>query len=846
MNTIWTILTRDLRRIAGTPKVWIVVVGVMILPALYAWFNIAAFWDPYGNTSNIAIAVVNEDEGANSELTGPLDVGEQLVSQLEQNDGLGWQVMDRAAADDAVRSGDVYATIIVPEDFSAGIVSIFDPPYTQPALIYQVNEKLSAIGPQITNQGASGVDTQINSTLKQVVAEAVTTELSNSGGELGDRLESAGTNAEGGFAEAAGTVADAQAEIQRIQASLNGADPAIAAAQDSLRSADTTLADAQDTLVRVQSIMTDVQRETTKFADTATEAYVEGTTSLADGTVEANNAVTSVTGELQRASAGIDSATREAQNVVGQTGAAIDQVQGLLDSGILSPAAAAPLQEALTGLQDRNATSQQLVDDLGALNSDAASTTAAVDDAAQALADATVDTRDSARGVQETLRGLPALNAAVNRVNTTAGSFAGTLSGQQIILRESVSLLDGVRTQIDSSTAVLASFGEDLAGIEGSLGTAQSDVALLTSASQDGVLREVDSLDSASISRFFASPTEVTENAVFPVNSYGSQMAALFTNLSLWVGAFMIMLIFRTEVETAGLRRVTVSGAYLGRYLLLGLLAVGQGLVVAVGDLLLGVQTVNAPVFVLSCVIIGQAYLAIVYGLVSALGNMGTVIAVVLAFIQIPGASGLYPIEMTPDFFQAIYPLLPFTHGINALRETIGGFYGHHYLLQLAILMLMGVVAFFTGMVARRGLSSVKRTVNAQLAEGGLVISDQVQVVGSGYRLVDIVHALRDRDEFRDSVDRRWKTLRDHYSTILRSIIAFGVLGVVLLGGLAGLFPEQKTVLFGLLCLWFLLLAGGIAFTEYTRLSFARARELAELSESELRASAREGNEVKA
>lgn len=838
MNTSWTILTRDLRRIAGTPRVWIVVFGVMILPALYAWFNITAFWDPYGNTSNIAIAVVNEDEGAQSDLTGQLDVGDRLVSQLEQNDQLGWQVMDRAAADDAVRSGDVYASIIVPEDFSAGIVSLFEGPYNQPTLIYQVNEKLSAIGPQITNKGATGVDTQINSTLKEVVAEAVTSELSNAGGELGGRLESAGTNAEGGFAESAGTVADAQAEIQRIQASLQGADPAIAAAQDSLRSADTTLADAQDTLARVQSIMADVQRETTRFADTATEAYVQGTTSLAEGTVEANNAVTSVTGELRRASAGVDTATREAENVVGQTGAAIEQVQQLLDSGVVSPAAAAPLQEAVSGLQERNATSQQLVDDLGALNSNAATTTAAINDAAQALADASAGTRDSARGVQETLRGLPALNAAVNRVNATAGSFAGTLAGQQTILRESVSLLDGVRNQIDSSTAVLDSFSGDLAGIEDSLNSARTDVALLTSASQDGVLSEVIALDSTSISQFFGSPTHVTENAVFPVNSYGSQMAALFTNLSLWVGAFMIMLMFRTEVETAGLRRVTVGQAYLGRLMLLGLLAVGQGLVVSLGDLLIGVQTVNPLAFVLSCVLIGQAYLAVVFGLVSALGNMGRVIAVVLAFIQIPGASGLYPIEMTPPFFQAIYPLLPFTHGINALRETIGGFYGNHYVLQMGILLLMGAVAFVGGLLARRALSSVKRTVNAQLAEGGLVISDQVQVVGSGYRLVDIVHALRDRDEFRDSVDNRWKWLRDHYSTILRSTIAVGALGVVVLGGVAALWPGQKTLVFGLVCLWFLLLAAVVAYLEYTRLSFAHASELAELSETELRAHA--------
>lgn len=835
MKTIWDIFARDVRRIAGTPKVWIVVIGMMILPALYAWFNIAAFWDPYGNTGNIKIAVVNEDDGADSELTGPLDVGEQLVTQLEQNDQLGWQFMDEAEADDAVHSGDVYASITVPDDFSADVVSLFEAPYSQPTLIYQVNEKVSAVGPQITNQGANAIDQQINATLKEVVAEAVTSELSDAGGTLGNRLESAGESAQGTFAEAQGTVADARAEIGGIQESLAGADPAIAAAQDALRSADTTLTTAQDALGQVQSIMADVQRETTQFADTATQAYVEGTTAIADGAVDANASVASVTDELQQASAGVAAATRSAENVVGQTGAAIDEIQGLLDSGVLSPAAAAPLQEAVAGLQERNATSQQIVDDLAALNSDAATTTTAIDDAAQALTDATAVTRDSARNLQENLQGLPALNAAINGFNASVGSFEGSLAGQQPILRESVSLLDGVRDQIDASNAVLESFSDDLAGIEDGLGTARSDVAMLTAASQDGVLDEVSALDSTSISQFFASPTSVTENSIFPVNSYGSQMAALFTNLSLWVGAFMILLLFRTEVETAGLKRVTVARAYLGRFLLFSLLAVGQALVVSIGNLIIGVQTVNALAFVLTNVLIGQAYLAITYGLVSALGNMGRVIAVVLAFIQIPGASGLYPVEMTPDFFRAINPFLPFTHGIDAMRETIGGFYGNHYIVQMGILLLMGAVAFVAGLMLRHSLSSVKRTVNEQLADGGLVINDQVQVVGSGYRMVDIVHALRDRDEFSASVDKRWKFLRDNYSVIMLATVGIGVLGVVLLGALAGFLPEQKTLIFGLVCLWFLLVAGVVAMLEYSRLSFARSSELAGLSGDELR-----------
>lgn len=85
----------------------------MITPAFYAWVNIAAFWDPYGNTENISVAVVNEDRGAGSELTGDLDVGTQMIAQLKKNNQLGWQFMDADAAKSAVNSGDVFASVTI-------------------------------------------------------------------------------------------------------------------------------------------------------------------------------------------------------------------------------------------------------------------------------------------------------------------------------------------------------------------------------------------------------------------------------------------------------------------------------------------------------------------------------------------------------------------------------------------------------------------------------------------------------------------------------------------------------------------------------------------------------------
>lgn len=73
----------------AVPRSFIIVIGIMIMPALYAWLNVAAFWDPYDNTSRLPIAVVNQDTGASSELTGPVNVGDAIVEQLRDNHQLG-------------------------------------------------------------------------------------------------------------------------------------------------------------------------------------------------------------------------------------------------------------------------------------------------------------------------------------------------------------------------------------------------------------------------------------------------------------------------------------------------------------------------------------------------------------------------------------------------------------------------------------------------------------------------------------------------------------------------------------------------------------------------------------
>ena len=123
MRNAFRIFRRDMKRLLRNPAAILVLIGVSILPSLYAWFNIAANIDPYANTSGIKVAVANLDTDAtHDDLT--INAGSQIIDQLKENDQLGWTFVSKDAAIEGVKSGEYYAAIIIPQDFSESLLSV--------------------------------------------------------------------------------------------------------------------------------------------------------------------------------------------------------------------------------------------------------------------------------------------------------------------------------------------------------------------------------------------------------------------------------------------------------------------------------------------------------------------------------------------------------------------------------------------------------------------------------------------------------------------------------------------------------------------------------------------------
>ena len=153
----------------------VVVMGLAVLPSLYAWFNILSNWDPYGpeSTSNIKVAVAYDDTGIN--ISGmDINISTNIVEALKTNDTIGWVFTDSTdEAIEGVWSGDYYAALIMPADFSKDMVSFLADNMTHPEIIYYTNQKKNAIAPKITDKAKTAVQQQVNATFISTLTEAI-------------------------------------------------------------------------------------------------------------------------------------------------------------------------------------------------------------------------------------------------------------------------------------------------------------------------------------------------------------------------------------------------------------------------------------------------------------------------------------------------------------------------------------------------------------------------------------------------------------------------------------------------------------------------------------------------
>ena len=229
LSNIFQIYRRDWKNILHNPVALLIVVGLLVLPSLYAWVNLVACWDPYGNTNGIKVAVVNLDKGVTLE-GNAINAGDEIVKNLQGNDAIGWQFVEEDDAEYGLTHDRYYAMLEIPEDFTKQLVNVLDGDYQKPQIIYRVNEKSNAIAPKITDTGAKTVTNEVSKAILEVVDKVVF----SMGNDMGQGLESN----ESKIKRLRDVVLTVNANFNELEAELEKAQEGLATVEELLATAD--------------------------------------------------------------------------------------------------------------------------------------------------------------------------------------------------------------------------------------------------------------------------------------------------------------------------------------------------------------------------------------------------------------------------------------------------------------------------------------------------------------------------------------------------------------------------------------------------------------------------------
>ncbi len=800
------------------------------VPALYAWFNIAGFWDPYSHSSHIRVAVANEDEGATKDQIGTVNVGAMLETQLKENDQLGWHFVSADEARAEVERGDSYAAFVIPASFSRDLTGIVDGTYVKPNIQYYVNEKNNAVAPKITGAGATTLDRQINSTFVSTVAKVLTEKASEAGVSIANNADQKRSDVSASVSEASAKLGSASQTLDGMGEKIDAAKASVASARTTLSELDSAASELSTSLDQADQLVSDSRTSLASFSSQMGGALDGLSSNAASALAGVSANAGTLDGAVQGASGRVGGVLTEGTSINDSVGDVLAELNAL---GIGNLPAAGT---ALTDLTNQNAALSTALGSLTTLNSDLSATSTSISDALTKASDASAAVSTAVTNARSGVSSqLPAISSALDDFSSASSSMRGSLDTLRSQRDQVSGLLDQLDSLLDGAKTATQTSSTNVAAIKTDLDSVATDISSLSSSNTLRDLADSLGVNAESIASFMASPTKIETKAVYPVAAYGSAMAPLFTNLALWIGAFSLVLLFKLDVDEEGIGPISSASKYMGRWMLLAFFGVIQALVVSTGVLVIGVQTVSRLGFVGTSMVISMVFVSIVYMLSTCFQHIGKGLCVIIMVMQIPGSAGLYPIEMLPSFFRFLHPLFPFTYGVNALREIVGGFYGHTYLSCLAVLGAEALVAFAIGLALRPFLVNLNAMITRDLSSSGLFLSEATRVPSNRYRLTQIVAALADHEGFQRSVSRRAARFERRYPMIRRVAIVLGIIVPVALAVLSVANIAEVPIVLGAWIVWVLLVISFLIGLQYLREALARQQLLGAMEEEDVR-----------
>ena len=606
---------------------YVVIIAVLLVPFMYSFFYLKAYWNPYGkgNIDNLPVAVVNKDSG---------DKGKELIDNIKESKKLKLSVVSNDEATDGLNDGKYYAIISIPKDFTSSMNSASSTNKRHATITYSPNQKSNYLSSQIINTVVLTVEKNLDNTVNSKIVENLSDKLKAVPTQLNTISTGFGKLSEG-TSQIENGASELKSGSEQLKNGINEAYNGSKTITDGVNASIENLKNDKSEAIDTQTLNNIKNQVTSSVNATFTDTYKNAIGVQAVETVKAqyeNNINLLKQGILANISA-----------------FGITDVDAYCNSSSVNPGLANYCSSYL-GLVSLN---NQLNDSSSVIYQSIYNT---------AITSAQKSAVQTASNVSETVAKQVATSAKETATNKSIASLTplqeglnSLTSGLAKLNTGSNDLYNGTVKLNEGTTTLNNSIKSSKVELDNKISSTKSE------------MKKVDGL-----SKYSKMPIKAETKEVNKVSSYGTAFSPLFISIALWVGSLMLFMVLYFDKEKRFVllgidskKRVKRTLAYHG-------LASASGLILGILlQLLLDFSITNVLLYYVSIILIANCFLAIVEFLIETFGDIGKFIALIILVLQLAAAGGTFPIETVTKGFRWLHPLLPMTYTINLLKESL-------------------------------------------------------------------------------------------------------------------------------------------------------------------------------
>ena len=656
------------------------ILGVILIPLLFAVLYVEAFWSPTDKLKEMPVAIVNLDEGAT--INGEsVNYGDEIVKKILKDDSVDWQLVDGDTFASGIEHTDYYMAFVIDKDFSADVTAAADGNPQTGQISYLVDKRKSFVLAQFGNFIRANFNENVSAAITDKYTKTIYGGLKDMTDSLAaandgsSKLNNGAASAKDGAAALASGASQVASGASALSDGLNAVNsklPSLASGSNALVNG---IASAKNGAAGVSSGLASV--------DSYMPTLTAGAAGLAAGLAGAEDGLPALSRGIDQMASGASAMVSGVNELSSAVSSSSSSVNSLIESAVSlieqgqTDQAVALLEQAEAA---NTAATTQITNNLATMRSNLSGLAAAAGTISDSVSGMTDQVGILADGASSLSAGLGSLSSNISLLNGASSSLS---SGVSSIYSNASTLVSGV-SQLTAGSSQLASGAAKVSSGAAAVasGAASLDAGLYTLSegsnrlaaslsSGESELKDNTKANTDDMAGFVAKPTETTEDIYGNVDTYGMGFSPFFVSLACWIGTVLLFFVVPLRPENRrGANRWQTVFAPMPAFLLVVIL---QALVIGVGTMVIGVNINHLPLFFAMLILmsVSFAFLNQLFNLMFGLSGRG--VAIIFLILQLCSCGGTFPVELISNFFEKISPYMPFTYSVRGLREIMFG-----------------------------------------------------------------------------------------------------------------------------------------------------------------------------